>query len=292
MQIIRTDKITEKTAVALGNFDGLHTAHREIIKKTCTYREKYGLLSCVLLFATHTDKSVSLLTELSEKLEILEAMGVDVVYIKEFTEEFMHKSPEEFGRFLKDTLNADAVCVGYDYRFGYKAEGDTEKLRALGGEYGFIVKVTDELKYKGEAIKSTRIRDCIANGDIAEANVMLGRRYAVAGEVVRGLQNGRKLGFPTANIAYADNKLLPKCGVYKGYTTVDGKTYKSVINVGNNPTFGADKITVESHILGFSGDIYGQTAIAEFQARLRDEKKFNSIDELKEQLKKDVYSMQ
>ncbi len=287
MEIIRNRALQEKTVVALGNFDGLHRAHTEIINKTCAYAEKHGLLSCVLLFDTHTDKSTRLLTDINEKLEILSGMDIDIVYIHTFDEEFMQKSPDEFAEFLTDALNAEAVCIGYDYRFGHRAQGDAEKLKSLGGVYGFSVMVTDEIRYNNEIIKSTKIRQLIANGEMTEAGDLLGRCYTVTGDVVKGFQNGRKLGTPTANISYADNKLLPKNGVYMGYTTVDGKTYKSVINIGNNPTFGADKVTVESHILDFDGDIYGKRAKVELIRHIRDDKRFNSLDELKAQIEKD-----
>lgn len=286
MKIIR-NKIKDKTVVALGNFDGLHRAHTEIIKKTCTYAEKYGLLSCVLLFDTHTDKSTNLLTAQSEKLEILNEMGVNAVYIQEFSESFMHMTPDEFAKFLRDTLNVSAVCIGYDYRFAYKAQGDAEKLKSLGEKYGFSVIVTDEIKYNDNIIKSTMIRLLVMNGEIEDANLMLGRNYFVTGEIVKGFGNGHKLGFPTANIRYEYNKQLPENGVYMGYTTICGVRHKSVINVGNNPTFGADTVTVESHIIGFDGDIYGKTAKVEFVGRIRDEKKFNSLDELKKQIELD-----
>ena len=291
MEIIK-DIIKEKTVVALGNFDGLHMAHTEIITRTCAYSKKHGLLSCVLLFKTHTNTitastDTKLLTDEREKLHILQNMGVDLVYIQDFDSDFMHISPKEFVVFLKDKLNACAVSVGYDYRFGYKAEGDADMLMELSKKYGIDVLVCNEIKCGNDTVKSTKIRELLEDGKIEYANAMLGRNYFVMGEVVKGFQNGRKLGIPTANIKYDSCKLLPKTGVYKGITTVDGTAYISMVNIGNNPTFGADKITIESHILDFDGDIYGKTIKCEFIKRIRDEKKFGSIDELKNQLKKD-----
>ena len=294
MQIIRDGKADgAKKAVALGNFDGLHRAHIKIIKTCCQYAEENGLQSSVLLFCEHTvnvitGSKIKLLTNEKEKLEILEAMGVDCVYIREFDADLMHLSPEEFVLMLIDKLNISAVCVGYDYRFGYKAEGDVKTLKKLGEKYGFRVIVTDEMKTSGVTIKSTKIRELVCEGKVDDASLFLGRPFSVTGEVTKGLRNGHKLGTPTANVCYGDNKLLPKEGVYMGHTTVCGVRYDSVINVGSNPTFDAKKITVESHILGFDGDIYGKTVMVEFVKRIRGDRKFDSLDALKAQIKSDI----
>lgn len=294
MQIIRNGETdSNKKVVALGNFDGLHRAHTRIIKNCCMYAKENSLESCVLLFADHTrnvitKQKIKLLTNEKEKLEILENLGVDSVYIREFDSEFMHLSPEEFIRMIIDKLNLRAVCVGYDYRFGYKAGGDVVTLKNLGKKYGFDVIVTDEMKTSGVTIKSTKIRELVREGDVDEAALFLGRPFSLSGEVTQGLRNGHKLGTPTANVCYSDNKILPKEGVYMGYTTVDGITYDSVINVGKNPTFNAKKITVESHILDFDCDIYGKTVKVDFIKRIRGDKKFGSLDELKTQIKSDI----
>lgn len=294
MQIIRNSETdSNRKVVALGNFDGLHRAHTRIIKNCCMYAKENGLESCVLLFADHTlnvitRQKVKLLTDEPEKLKILEEMGVDCVYIREFNSEFMHLSPEEFIRMLIDKLNPRAVCVGYDYRFGYKAGGDVATLKEFGEKYDFEVIVTDEMKTSGVTIKSTKIRELVREGNVDEAALFLGRPFSLSGEVTQGLRNGHKLGTPTANVCYSDNKILPKEGVYIGYTTVDGITYDSVINVGNNPTFNAKRITVESHILGFDCDIYGKTVKVDFIKRIRGDKKFGSLDELKTQIKSDI----
>ena len=294
MQIIRDGKAGgAKKAVALGNFDGLHRAHTKIIKTCCKYAKENGLESSVLLFCEHpvnviTGRKIKLLTDESEKLEILDSMGVDCVYIREFDSNFMHLSPEKFVCMLVDELNPAAVCVGYDYRFGYKAEGDVKILKKLGEKYGFDVIVTDEMKTSGVTIKSTKIRELVCEGDVCEAALFLGRPFSITGKVTQGLRNGHKLGTPTANVCYSDNKILPKDGVYMGYTTVDGVAYDSVINVGSNPTFNAKKITVESHILGFDCDIYGKTVKVDFVKRIRGDRKFETLEELKAQIRSDI----
>lgn len=283
----------EKTVVALGNFDGMHTAHMTIIRKCIQYAREHGCKSGVLLFSEHTrkllsEKGVKIITPEKKKLEILRRTGIDFVYIRDFDKDFMHLSPEEFVKQLSSSLHTAAVCVGYDYRFGFKAQGDAKLLEELGKKYGFETVVTDEIDLDGAAIKSTLIRRLISEGNVEKAGELLGRYVSVEGAVAHGLENGRKMGIPTANIEYEIDSAIPKNGVYAGYTYVDGIKYKSVINVGNNPTFGADKVTIESHILGFDQDIYDKVIIAEFVKRLRGDIKFSSIDELKKQINADI----
>lgn len=282
-----------RTVVALGNFDGLHIAHMQIIKKCHDYARAHDLKCGVLLFNEHTKRTISnssvpVITQENQKLDILEKNDIDFVYMRDFDNEFMQLTPEQFVRRLMDILHCVAVCVGYDYRFGHKASGDVALLKELGKKYGFEAIVTDEIDHDGVAIKSTAIRNFVQAGSVRHASSMLGRPFAIEGMVVKGLQNGRKMGLPTANVSYKSNTLLPHNGVYAGYTYVKGNKYKSVINVGNNPTFGADKITIESHILDFNEDIYNELIRVEFIKRLRGDKKFDSIDALIEQIKADA----
>ena len=294
MEIIRDNrKIEYKTVVALGNFDGLHKAHMQVIKNCVGCARDNGYKSGVLLFGTHTLNTLSgsfekLLTDEAEKLNILEKSGVDFVYIIDFDERFMRLTPIEFADELSDKLNAKTVCVGYDYRFGHKAAGDIHLLKELGQERGFLVSVTDEISADGVTVKSTKIRELIESGDVAGANKLLGRNFSISGEVLHGFCNGTKMGVPTANVDYGQNIILPRNGVYCGYTQVCGNKHKSVINIGNNPTFDADKITLESHLLDFDGDLYGQNIRVEFVEKIRDDKKFSGIDELKEQIFSDI----
>lgn len=281
------------TVVALGNFDGLHVAHMDIIRNGIRYARERGLKSGVLLFEENSKnitgaKKIELITPNEAKLELLEREKPDFVYLRKFTREFMQKSPEEFVRLLVKNLKVKAVCVGYDYRFGYMAEGDVKKLCELGKKYGFEVFVTDVIKIDGEIVSSTAIREMIKSGDVEKAERFLGRRFCVEGEVIEGLQNGTKMGIPTANVAYDENMALPKAGVYAGITYVDGRRLKSVINVGKNPTFNADKLTVESHILGFDEDIYGKYIRVSFAKRMRDDMKFDGVESLIKQIKSDI----
>lgn len=293
MKIIRDGEMINRTAVALGNFDGIHKAHTEIINQCCNYAREKNLKSGVLLFDGHTlnvteNRAVNLITDKSEKLRVLEEAGLDFVYLREFTTDFMKLSPEQFADELIRMMNPSAVFVGYDYRFGYKAEGDTHILEKLGNEKGFKVIAVDEIKHNGTPVKSTEIRRLITEGNIAEANELLGRPFVISGQVEHGLQNGRKIGIPTVNVGYSADIILPKNGVYRGFTDYNGRLYKSVINVGNNPTLDAKKITVESHLLDFNEEIYGERVRVLFKDRIRDEKKFSGLEELKRQIHRDI----
>lgn len=292
MEVIRTKVDYDGTVTALGNFDGLHVAHMTIIRNGIKYAKENGLKSGVLLFEkntkTLTQGGVELITPNEAKLELLEREKPDFVYMENFDKEFMQKSPEEFVKYLVENLKVKAVCVGYDYSFGYKAMGDVEMLKKFGEKYGFKVFVTDAIKIDGRIVSSTYIREVIKNGDMEEAERFLGRRYCIEGNVIHGLQNGRKMGIPTANVDYDINMALPKPGVYAGITYVDGRRLKSVINVGKNLTFDAKKLTVESHILDFDEDIYDKYIRVSFAKRLRGVIKFSSMEELKNQIHHDM----
>ena len=294
MEIIHAEKAVDydKTAVALGNFDGLHIAHMKIIRDCAEIAKTRGMKSGVLLFEENTksvadNRQIELITTNEQKLELLGGEKLDFVYIRQFTKDFMKKSPEEFVRLLIKNLKAKIVCVGYDYRFGYMAEGDVNTLKELGKKYGFEVIVTDKVTINGETVSSTRIRELVREGHVDKAAEFLGRRYTISGEVVEGLKNGRKMGLPTANVDFDRHMTLPKEGVYAGITEIDGRRFKSVINVGKNLTFDAEKLTVESHILDFDEDIYGKYINILFAKRLRGVFKFGSIEELKAQINSD-----
>lgn len=295
MDIIHAEKVVDYdgTVVALGNFDGLHIAHMTIIRNGIQYAREHNLKAGVLLFKENTKeitgkKHIELITPNEAKLELLEREKPDFVYLREFTKEFMQNSPEEFVRLLVKNLKVKAVCVGYDYSFGYKAQGDVKLLKEFGKKYGFEVFVTDAICIENEIVSSTKIREMIKNGEMEKAERFLGRRFCVQGNVVRGLRNGTKMGIPTANVDYDKNMALPLEGVYAGITYVDGRRLKSVINVGKNLTFGAEKLTIESHILGFDKNIYDKHIRVSFAKRLRGVVKFANIDELICQIKSDI----
>lgn len=299
MKVIENRQKTgyEGTAVALGNFDGLHVAHIKVIRNAIDKAKEQGLKSGVLLFNENTKtvtggKRIELITPKEAKLELLEREKPDFVYIEDFNDYFMHLMPEDFIKLLVDKLSPKIISVGYDYRFGYKAQGDVKLLEELGKKYGFSVVITERVVIDNETVSSTYIRELIKNGDMERCERFLGRRYCVEGIVKGGLRNGQKMGIPTANVNYDKDMLIPREGVYAGITYVNGRRLKSVINVGKNLTFNASDITIESHILDFNEDIYGEYIRISFAKRLRDVIKFDTKDELIKKIKKDILKVE
>lgn len=286
------DKVEfDKTAVALGTFDGLHIAHMKIINKAKEYAAlnniKCGVHTFSEIPANIMGKSVcTRLMSNKDKAEILS--DIDFVYMESFDEAFYSKTPQEFVKYLKETLKAVAISAGYNYRFGKNAEGDVNTLKNLCAQEGIKVFILDKSEQYGEPVSSSRIRKLISDGDIKTATTLLGRPYFITGVVEKGLQNGRKMGFPTANLAYQEDMTIPKTGVYIGFCTVDGIRNKAIINVGNNPTFNGTKIKIECHLLDFNQDLYDKEIKVEFIDYLRGEVRFESKDLLQMQIKKDA----
>ncbi len=293
MKIIRNLSELKASCISLGNFDGVHIAHKRIIEKCRDYAKNNGILSGVLLFENHTqtvldNKNFKVLSPLSEKIKMIEELGVDFIFIKSFDEDTMKMKAEEFFQFLTVNMKAKALFAGYDYTFGYKALGDSKKLLELGEENGVYVEIIDEIDILNKPISSTSIREMVKLGKTEEVKKHLGRSYCVFGVVEKGKQNGTKMGIPTANLKYEDDKLLPADGVYKGEFIINGNSYKSLINIGKNPTFDAEERTLEVHIPGFSENIYGEKVKVLFDGKIRDEIKFRTPRELTEQIKRDL----
>ncbi len=266
------------TNICLGDFDGVHKGHKalfDVAKKN----GKWG----VLLFDRNI-KGTPLLTTQAEKLRIVDKMGADYVVIAEFCDRFSKRTPEEFVDFLADTLKVDGVIAGYDYRFGYRASGDAKLLEKICSEKNISSKIVESVTIDGEPVKSTAVRDLIKKGDMLRATELLGYPYFIWGKVEKGFENGRKMGFPTANISYGYEKLLPPDGVYRG----NARGYNAVINIGKNPTLDAQERTVEVHLIGYDGDLYGEELVVEFYEKIRNDIKFKNLDELAKQIEKDV----
>lgn len=280
------------TAVALGVFDAMHLGHLEIIDNVVRYARENGLKSVVYMFRnipkgvlTHTDiKNVNLF---KKRLHILMEHGVDIAVAERFTEDYMKMPYTEFVKgYLVDKFDAKYVCAGFNYHFGYKGEGDTEKLKSLCAEYGIKVNIA-ECKSLAEPVSSTLLRNLIASGEMEETAKYLGRTFSVTRRIEHGERLGHTIGFPTANIQLPDFHVVPAFGVYISRSKIDGKWYPSITNVGGKPTVDTDKQSIETHILDFDGDIYGKEIEIEFHHYLRPIEKFSSISELKEQLEKD-----
>lgn len=286
-----TDFKGKKTAVALGNFDGLHKGHLAVINKAVAQKSN-GLLPCILTFESHPQKTLTgsapkriMTRTLCEKTT--EKLGCETVRLP--FEDVRNMTPEEFfNEILIKKLNAGFVSCGFNYHFGKMGKGTAETLRKLSenAEIGF--ECAEEVLYDGEVISSTRIRQAIENGDIENANNMLGRHFSYDFEVVHGDKIGKKLlGFPTINQLFPNTHVVPKNGVYASATEVDGRLYPSMTNIGKRPTVNGEQLRSETCIIGFSGDLYGKFPEVKLIKLIREEKKFPSLEALSEQLKKD-----
>lgn len=293
IQIHPQDKIDKEIVVALGNFDGIHLAHQELIRQAIKIAKKKKLTASVLMFTEHTKKALlhteqNLLMSRRQKLDLLEKLGIELVVEIEFSE-IMKMSPEYFvNEFLAKHLKARAIVVGYDYRFGYKAKGNIDLLLAYAEDLGLDVKVVAAIKKKKNIISSTRIRDEIQKGKMGLANDLLGRPFTIQGRVVHGKSLGKKMGYPTANLQPLAHYVVPKYGVYDTNVLVNGHLYKAATSVGTNPTLKESGLKIEAHILDFDQDIYNQEVDLQFLTFLRKEKSFKNVDELFKQIEKDT----
>lgn len=287
------EKMPENTYIALGSFDGVHKGHLLLINEIVNLAKKNNAKSVVYTFENHPlsivdkENAPKLLLDNDTKVETLKNLGVDILCFKRFDETLMKLSPEEFIENLVNKFNAKGIVVGFNYRFGYKNKGDIELLKKLSKKLKFELYVEEAYKIDNDVVSSTRIRNLITNGNVKDANKMLGRYYCLSGLVVGGRRLGRTIGFPTANLKPLDNMLIPKIGVYYTNVEIYGKLYKGITSVGNNPTVNGKNMTIETNILDFNEDIYDINIKVYFLARIRDEKKFSGLDELKMQLEKD-----
>ena len=297
MELINIENYIEtrfKTAIALGNFDGVHLGHQKLITDMISNANSQGIKSSVLLFENHTKAFLdgtgpALISSPEQKNHLISELGVEIIYSMEFNEDVMKLSPEEFViEILLKKLNAKAIVVGTDYRFGHKASGDSKLLKELGALYAFEVEIVQPVYINDEIVSSTKIRKYLSEGRIEIAKSLIGRDYTISGKVVAGKKIGNKLGFPTANIEPNINCVVPKNGVYRTVTIVDNKSYISATSVGYNPTFKESAIKIESHIIDFSDDIYGKTIELVFKEYIREEIKFESIELLQKQILNDI----
>jgi riboflavin kinase/FMN adenylyltransferase len=287
------------SAVTVGTFDGVHLGHRALIARTIAEAAERSLASVVVTWDRHPNETLrpertpKLLSSPDRKTELLAATGIDVLAVLPFDRELSMWPPERFASaVLADGLGARSVFVGAGWRFGHKAAGDVTLLEKLGAELGFDAGGLSLTTHDGSPVSSSRAREAVAAGDVELAEVLLGRPFDVDGKVVKGAGRGIDLGFPTANFEVAPKLVRPRRGVYAGRARVESTWYAAAINVGVNPTFGGDEATtpvmVEAYLLDFDGDLVGQTLRVEFLKRLRDELKFDSVDDLVAQMARDV----
>lgn len=288
-----TERFTN-TVLTLGNFDGLHLGHQELIRMVMKRARETGAVSMVVTFRPHPlkilapEKCPPLISIYEEKIALFEKLGIDVLVKIPFTLDFAAMSPEDFTKkILCDLLGAKEIFVGYNYRFGKGRRGDVATLKRLGEKYGFVVREVEQIALDGEVISSTKIRKLLAEGSVEHAARLLGRTYAITGVVVKGDGRGKGLGFPTANIA-PKHSIIPANGVYAVRFFVREKFYDGIVNIGLRPTFDENRLTIEVHVLDFDEDIYGEEISLYFIGKIREERKFRSPEELVRQIVSDV----
>lgn len=286
---------SKKSIVTIGTFDGVHIGHKKILEKLIHYASVDDCESVVLTFFPHPrmvlqeDSDIKLLNTVEEKIILLEKAGIQNVIIHPFNQEFSRLTAEEFVKtILVDKLNIQKIIIGHDHRFGRNRTANIDDLIEFGEIYNFEVEQISAQEINEIAISSTKIRNAIIDGNISLAKNYLGYNYFFSGTVVQGKQLGRTLGYPTANIEIKENyKLIPKNGVYVVKGFLDDRILFGMMNIGNRPTVDGTSQTIEVHFLDFNEDIYNQSIQITLLERIRDEIKFNSLNELKEQLFKD-----
>lgn len=286
--------VHENTVITLGKFDGLHSGHRVLIEALRIEKEKTGYKSVVFTFSKSPKEEIekkkqpALLT-MKEKETLLELFGVDYVIEYPFTSDVRQMKAEDFIELLVEKLHVKVFVIGTDFCFGYEKAGNYTLLQQLSQKYGYRVLAFTKKQCQGEDISSTKIRDAISNGDVKAASSLLGYPYFFEGIVLNGRRIGRTIGVPTLNIEPEENKLLPPFGVYASQTVIDGKTYLSLTNIGRKPTVGDNNpVGIETHVFDFHEDVYGKNVRVQLLEWIREEKKFNSVDELKIQIEKDI----
>jgi riboflavin kinase/FMN adenylyltransferase len=282
-----------KTAVALGLFDGVHLGHRAVLAEACAQRKKH-LIPAVYTFEPESavykpDSSAGFIYGTEAKRKLMVECGISGVIFADFGA-VRKLSGEEFAwKVLRERVNAMFVCCGRDFRFGRDASCGAEELKAFGKKYGFEVQVVEDVLFGDSIVSSREIRRMLTEGDIKGANTLLGKPYTVSGKVVDGSHIGHTIGFPTVNQLFGRGQLVPAYGVYSGTVCVDGENYRTVTNIGVKPTIAGERSPLaETHILGYSGDLYGRELDVELNGLIRSERRFASLDELKAQISEDV----
>ncbi|MEL6910375.1 MAG: bifunctional riboflavin kinase/FAD synthetase [Cyanobacteria bacterium J06629_2] len=295
------EQIKTPTAIALGNFDGIHQGHRTVlraIKDSLPTSPASNVIPSVVSFTPHpreffTGAKLQLLTPVEQKAEILSELGIEQLVLLPFNQDLASLSPQQFvEQILVQRLKTVSISVGTDFRFGYQRQGTGEDLKQIAAQYGIKVQLNSLHKYcdrqnQQVRVSSSLIRQALTAGDMQTANFMLDRAYSLWGTVVTGQQLGRTIGFPTANLKLPEEKFLPRFGVYAVDVLLATTTVKGVMNIGCRPTVAGESPTIEVHLLNWSGDLYGQTLKVNLLKFLRPEQKFDSVDALKQQIAQD-----
>jgi len=280
--------------LTIGVFDGVHLGHQYLISQLTEHTRRQNLLSGVVTFRQHPREVLSpqtklpYLTSLAEKVSLLKNEGVDAVITLSFTRELAQLSARQFVSLLKKYLRMRGLIIGPDFALGRNREGNADTLRKLGQDMSFRVTVIPPVKVNDEMVSSTAIRDALADGDMKKVASLIGRSFSLQGRVTTGAGRGSELGFPTTNLDIDPKQALPAEGVYVTWAHIDDKAYQSMTNIGRRPTFGGNGRTVETYILNYQGNLYGRELKIDIVERLRGEKRFDTVEELKKQIAEDI----
>jgi riboflavin kinase/FMN adenylyltransferase len=282
--------------LTIGVFDGVHRGHQDLIRRLVSGAHAAGSPAVVLTFHPHPavvlgrQESFGYLTLPEEKASLLAKLGVDHVITLRFDRSLAAQTAGEFMHAVKDSLGVSSLLIGYDFALGRDRSGDATRLTALGRELGYTTQVLPAWMAEGSVVSSSSIRSLLRSGQVSKAAELLGRAYPVCGPVVHGDGRGRHIQVPTANLAYPAEKLIPANGIYATWAWLDGRRHPGATNIGTNPTFTPEKATasLETHLLDFSGDLYGRELCLEFVSRLRGEEKFASVEQLTRQIQADI----
>lgn len=283
-----------ETMLTIGVFDSVHRGHQHLLDSLRQKASERGLLSGVVTFDRHPqavlspETKPSCLVSLSQRISRIKSLGIELVCVLTFDRELAQLTAREFILLMCGYLKMRGLVIGPDFALGRGRKGNVTTLQALGNELDFTVDAVAPLTMEGQVVSSTAIRNALAQGDIVTANRLLGRRFSLDGTVIRGVERGRILGFPTANIAIAPEQALPADGVYITWAYVNNRPHKAVMNIGRRPTFSEGERTVEVHLLDFQGELYGEQFKIELVEQIRGETRFANAEELKTQIGKDV----
>jgi len=286
-------KLSKSTIATIGTFDGIHIGHQKILNSLARFAKENSLKSVVITFDPHPRKiinkknSIELINTIEEKKEKLKTLGIDYLIVQKFDEKFSETEANKFVEILKNNINIEKLIVGYDHRFGKNRNADINDLKKYGKELNFEVIEIDALEIEEVNISSTKIRSAIKDGNIQLANSYLDYNFFLSGEVVKGHSRGKELGFPTANLKIDEDKIIPKNGVYLVKSKIDHQDIYGMMNIGYNPTFNNKSKKIETHFFNLNKNLYGKIIKIELLEYIREEKRFETVDDLIQRLKLD-----
>ena len=286
-------KLSKSAIATIGTFDGIHIGHQKILNSLARFAKENSLKSVVITFDPHPRKvinkknSIELINTIEEKKEKIKTLGIDYLIVQKFDEKFSETEANKFVEILKNNINIKKLIVGYDHRFGKNRNADINDLKKYGKELNFEVIEIDALEIEEVNISSTKIRSAIKEGNIRLANSYLGYNFFLGGEVVKGHSRGKELGFPTANLKIDEDKIIPKNGVYLVKSKIDHQDVYGMMNIGYNPTFNNKSKKIETHFFNLNKNLYGKIIKIELLEYIREEKRFETVDDLIQRLKLD-----